>query len=464
MSNVRDFGAQGNARNDDTAAIEHALRDGDGTLQFPPGDYLISRTIVVELQRLGRFSIEGTGGAAKLIMSGPGSAFHLFGSHAATADPQGFEPGIWSRQRMPTVTNIEIEGRHPEASGFLVEGTMQSSFQGVLLRKLLDGIRVFRRARNVLISHCHIYDNRGIGVFLDRVNLHQAIITGSHISYCRRAGIKIAGSEIRNIQITGNDIEYNYDVNESESADIWIDSTADGSSVREGTISSNTIQAKVSPGGANIRMVGLNPEQNHKAGMFSISGNLIGSQETNVHLVACRGVIVGNNFIYSAARRNVLVEGSRHVVLNGNCFEHNPDYKEKQLALGVRIFESRDCTFSGSILQDSQTGQPTVDKFPPMDKAGLLEIVRSQRVNVNGCQILDGTPTGIHVEQSDHVAISGCTIVEPRADKLSVAAIRFKGPGRMNFATANTLQRGTQDVVLADAAANVKISDNLVDG
>ena len=43
MSNVRDFGARGDGRNDDTQAIRHAIEQGDGVLRFPRGDYLISR-------------------------------------------------------------------------------------------------------------------------------------------------------------------------------------------------------------------------------------------------------------------------------------------------------------------------------------------------------------------------------------------------------------------------------------
>ena len=45
MSNVRDFGAKGDGISDDTKAIEDALAKGDGTLQFPKGDYLITHTI-----------------------------------------------------------------------------------------------------------------------------------------------------------------------------------------------------------------------------------------------------------------------------------------------------------------------------------------------------------------------------------------------------------------------------------
>ncbi|HQU45615.1 MAG: hypothetical protein B7Z73_09860 [Planctomycetia bacterium 21-64-5] len=156
MSNVRDFGAAGHGRLDDTEAVLHALADGDGLLSFPPGTYLISRTIEVELARRGRFAIEGFGGTAKIVMAGPGPAFHLIGTHDKTADPAGFKPGVWTSQRMPTVANIEIEGRHAAASGFLLEGTMQATFEGVLLRELVDGIRLHGRARNLLVSHCHV--------------------------------------------------------------------------------------------------------------------------------------------------------------------------------------------------------------------------------------------------------------------------------------------------------------------
>ena len=88
---------------------------------------------------------------------------------------------------------------------------MQATFEGVLLRKLNHAIHIRDRARNVLISHCHLHDNRGAGIFLDHVDLHQIIVTASHLSYCKRGGIKIIGSQIRNLQITGTDIEYNFD-------------------------------------------------------------------------------------------------------------------------------------------------------------------------------------------------------------------------------------------------------------
>jgi len=323
------------------------------------------------------------------------------------------------------------------ADGFLIEGTMQATFEGVLIRNLRHGIRLFKRNRNVLISHCHIYHNTGVGVFLDAVNLHQINIASSHISYNRQGGIRVQGSEVRNFQITGNDIEYNnhnafkgFPPEAAEpTAEITIDCSAEKSSVREGTIASNTIQATYSAGGANVRFIGAagadaDGSLNRKAGMWTITGNLIGSQEINVHLVRCRGVVVSGNFIYSGHQRNVLVEGSKNIVLAGNCFEHNPDYTQKELCTGVRFVDSENINFNGSILHDCQAGKHTVPTEAKFEREGLLEVVRCKRVNVSGCQVLDGVPSGVFIDGSESVQITGCTIVDTREPKLMKEAVR----------------------------------------
>ena len=49
MTSIRDFGAVGDGRTDDTAAIEHALHNGEGSLVFPRGEYRITRTITIDL-------------------------------------------------------------------------------------------------------------------------------------------------------------------------------------------------------------------------------------------------------------------------------------------------------------------------------------------------------------------------------------------------------------------------------
>ena len=148
MSNVVDYGTTGDGVTDDTEAILHTLEAGDGTLQFPAGNYLITRTIPIQLDQRSRFSIDGCGGSAKILMAGEGPAFHLIGTHQQSADPASFNTDVWANQRMPTIQHLEIEGTHPDADGFWIEGTMQSTLVGILLRKLRNGIHIRQHARN----------------------------------------------------------------------------------------------------------------------------------------------------------------------------------------------------------------------------------------------------------------------------------------------------------------------------
>ncbi len=272
MSNVRDFGAVGDGVADDTAAIQHAIDQGDGWLEFPRGDYRITRTLELFPDRVGRIATSGLGAVAKLIMDASGPALLLRATHTGSADPRGFSDTHWDRERMPTVRDLEIEGRHPTADGIRLEGVMQPTLTGLLIREVRHAVHVTHRARNLTISNCHFFHNRGAGIYLDRVNLHQTVIIGSHISYCRLGGIRIENSEIRNLQITGNDIEYNndrsHDVETHErapSADIWIDVRPTGS-VREGTISGNTIQATNSSHGANLAFTAGTTRTPHEPG------------------------------------------------------------------------------------------------------------------------------------------------------------------------------------------------------
>jgi polygalacturonase len=463
MRSIRDFGAVGDGQADDTTSIQHAIKEHPGQLYFPPGDYLVSETIVVHLDEARRFGLTGATGCARIIMAGPGPAFHLKGTHKATAAPSGVTDTTWNHERMPTLANLEILGRHEEADGVLLEGTMQSTFEGVLLRELRHGIHARNRARNVLVSHCHIYNNRGVGIFLDDVNLHQVIIASSHISYNRGSGIKILNGEIRNVQITGNDIEYNYDREAGEdaapSAEIWIETSAEEATIREGTIASNTIQSRWSPKGANIYVLGKSPEHNHKAGMLAISGNLIGSQETNVHLISCRGISLSGNIIYSGHNRNMLVEGSRNITVTGNTFDHNPDYLPKELATGIRLVNSTDCTLSGNTIQDAFAGTHTVNTPARFRRTALVEAEQCVRLSLTGNQITDGTPYGVHLKACSFVNLNGCTIAEGRPDKKMKAAVRWEGKGEANMLGQCLLSKGTERVLHVDEAAGVQMRD-----
>ncbi len=472
MSNVRDFGAIGDGVTDDTDAIMHAIEDGNGALEFTRGEYRITRTLKFELATRGRTSIHGAGGVAKILMDGPGPAISLIGTHAKTADPAGFRSEEWQMERMPCIDGIEIEGKHPLADGIHIEGVMQPTLTRVLIREVQTAVRITSRARNVVINACHFFHNTGVGVHLDAVNLHQCIIADSHISYCRRGGIRIEDSEIRNLQITGNDIEYNNILShldkhpspeeEAEpTAEILID--VQSGSVREGTIASNTIQAKYSSNGSNIRFIGKSKDANHKMGMWTITGNLLGSQKNNIHLTSVWGVTITGNCIYSGHHRNILVEDSRNIIINSNNFGHNPDYHENELATGIRIVDSVNCVLSGILIQDAQAGQHTVKGVVPQTREALIELIRCERLTMTGSQILDGTPLGILLEDCSETLITGCSIIDQREEKKMTRGVQWTGTGTGNMLTNSRIAGASESAIHTETDAPVIQGGNSIE-
>ena len=429
MTQAGDFGATGDGQTDDTEALQHAIDEGVGELLLPRGDYRITKALVVNLSSVGRTAIRGEGGTARILMQGSGPAIVLQGTHTTTAAPDGFREAEWTHERMPMISQLEIVGQHVEADGIRIDGVMQPTITGVLLRKLRHGIQITGRARNVLISHCHIYHNLGVGIYLYGVNLHQTIISDSHISYCRLGGIRIERSEIRNLQITGNDIEYNNngghkvpDADGIPTAEIWLD--ASEGSIREGTICSNTIQATYSPDGANIRIIGQPKEKNAKVGMLAITGNLIGSQWNNIHMTTAQGVTICGNSIYSGHNRNLLIEDCTQIVVGDNCFGHNADYGvERELCTGVTLRNCRDSVFNGNILQDCLSGRHLYPEAPELQREALLELFDCCNMIISNCQILDSAPYGIRLKNCTNITMNAVTVDDRRTPPLQRSAV-----------------------------------------
>jgi hypothetical protein len=447
MSIAIQFGAKGDGKTDDTAALSHAIQAGDGNLVLPRGDYLISRPLYIPLQLHGRISISGAGGTARLIMAGAGPALHLVGTHQKSALPDHFVEGVWQKERMPAVRNLEIVGAHADADGIRIDGAMQPTLSGVLIRRCRHGIHLLSRDRNVLIADCHIYHNTGVGILFDRVNLHQTNIHGNHISYCKQGGIKIVGSEIRNIQICSNDIEYNFDLMAETSADVLFDCRE--GTVREGTIVGNTIQASKSPNGANVRLLG-NQEHPNAVGLLAITGNLIGSQETALHFKNSRGVVVSGNCIYSGYHNALLAEDSENLVLGANSIDHNPEYRGNSTDRVV-LRNCRNVSMTGLILQHTRAAE--------IETTASVEIANCQDVSVTGCQLLGVRNRGVIVQGGKRVRIAECNIRPRDGETGYIAPIVIDERAEHVLVVHNMMARGRDGLVLPERAG--RESDNV---
>lgn len=438
LRSVRDFGAIGDGVADDTAAIQQAVDSGLGDVRFSRGTYRISKSITVNLDASGPTAFVATG-TASIVMAGPGPAIRFVGTHGGSAAPKTVKDNVWKNQRSPMVDALEIVGEHPDACGIQAEGTMQLTITGVVIRKALHGIHLVKRNRNVIISDCHIYENRGVGVFYDDVNLHQSNIIGSHISYNGGGGIVIQSGEVRNVHIGTCDIEANMGGDGSQpTANVLLD--AAGGSIGEVAIVGCTIQhTHHAPNSANIRIdcesnaVSFTEETRH--GHVTIADNILSDVQVNIDIANTRGVAITGNTIWKGYESNLRVTHCESVVMSGNVFDQNPRYgagDEASAKLGILFDRCVGCTITGNHIAGTGEAQAAM-------------VVRNcSQFNITGCTILDCSPCGLLLENVTHSRISDCLIDQRGTAGTPTLSLRATG-GWSNMLVDNMLGCG-QDI------------------
>ncbi|MFO1006995.1 MAG: right-handed parallel beta-helix repeat-containing protein [Planctomycetaceae bacterium] len=395
---IKDFGATGDGDTDDSAAIQKAVDGGLKPLHFPAGTYRITKTIEIRLDKVGPLSITGDG-VARIQMEAAGPALRIVGSHQGTADPQTVTNTTWDRQRSPLIDGIEINGKHGEAGGIELSGTLQATLSRLTIRGVVHAIRLINRNRNVQISECHLYDNRGVGVFMDTVNLHQINIGNNHISYNRQGGIVARDSEIRNLQITGCDIEGN--VGDGPlAANVLLDCRR--GSVREGAITGCTLQHDHNfNGAANIRMLGASKENTSQVGTFVIGNNVLSDVKTNIHLKFARGIVIQGNSFWEGYDQNILAENCTQLLIGQNLFDRNPDQKDLLSRCTVELKECTDCVISGLRMHDIR------------GKNAALTLDSCSWCIVNNCMITDSGETLVDLMKCDNCRLNSCVFRAP---------------------------------------------------
>jgi hypothetical protein len=433
-SGVREFGAVGDGKVDDTAAIQKAIDAGIGQVRFPTGVYRLTRPLVIDLDRAGFTALDG-GGTARLVMAGPGPALRFIGTHEGSADPPQFKPNVWDRQRAPQVVALEILGDHPEACGIEAIGTMQLTLTRLVVRRTLHAIHLLKRNRNIIVADCHLYENRGIGIFYDNVDLHQSNIVGCHISYNAGGGVVAKGGNVRNIHIGTCDIESNQSATSAPTANVLIDCSGSVYGTGEVAITGCTLQHNnPSPDSANIRILGRSNDGRDGAlvreGNVTITGNVLSDVKVNVHLKDCRGVVVANNTFWQGYTHNLLVEDCTNIVIGPNNFDRNPryDYGNTQDANNPLVLRRcADCTLTGLHITN-------VWRNP----AGLL-IEDGRRINLTNCTILDCDGVGLLLRGVSQSRVSGCLIRDDRPGHADSVPMKLDG-GKDNLVSGNLVR------------------------
>ncbi|NLT70931.1 MAG: right-handed parallel beta-helix repeat-containing protein [Verrucomicrobiaceae bacterium] len=385
---------------DRTEDFRKQIAENGGTLLLEAGVHRITGTLEFALAGKGSAVIRPVGGRVTLIMDGPGPAIRIVGSHEGSASPKSFQPATWN-ETMPLVEDIEIVGNHAEADGIELVRTVEPILSKVSVRWCRTGIRLFERNRNVTISNVNLYENSGIGLYLDDVNLHQINVANSHISYNRGGGIVVRDGNVRNLHITGCDIEANMpgDDTATTTANILLDvsgSPEDKSrSIAEVAITGCTIQHssnysgrqfdKIAPGGANIRFLG---KELRPIDSVTISGNVLSDAELNIDLHTCLDITLTGNTFFAPNPDNLHVTNSKRVIVNGNTF--NPREFERP---GRIVFDScQDCIFSNNTLRAL------------LAEDGAVHVKSSTRMSLTD-NLLTESSGGIRIEESSDIVV-----------------------------------------------------------
>ncbi|MDB6074872.1 MAG: hypothetical protein JWO89_2512, partial [Verrucomicrobiaceae bacterium] len=335
-----------------------------------------------------------------------------------------------------------------EADGIEATGTMQLTVSRTTVRDCRHCVHLTKLNRNFIVTDCHFYNNRGIGVFYDNVNLHQSIIAGTHISYCKGGGVVNHGGNVRNVQIGTCDIEGNMSADSPPTANIWLDST--GGSIGEVTITGCTLQhSSKAPGCANIRIegAGADPslekrtgEKNTREGNVTITANVFSDIQLNVEIKNSRGITVTGNTFWEGFQHDLVVENSSHIVVANNNFDRNPRYAVNGFNAaennGIVFKGCSECMIQGNVVSGV------------MRQRAALDISDCSRLNIAHNSIFDSDGVGILLENVKQSLLSDCIVRDDRAEDVrsKEPSLKITG-GTDNMIGSNLLGNGK---VMAD--------------
>ncbi|MFN9593341.1 MAG: right-handed parallel beta-helix repeat-containing protein [Pirellulaceae bacterium] len=391
------FGPAGLAEDRDAqvdAWLDQLGRSG-GALLIPAGQYDLHRTLEIDLKRFGKVTIAAQG-PVTIRMHAAGPAIRLTGSLEGTADPQTQPPEIDPERGPRIASGIAIEGFHPEADGIELEGTMQAVIDAVQIRKVRHGIRLVKRNRNVILSNLHLYDNSGVGLFLDHVDLHQINLSASHLSYNRGGGLVVLGGNVRNLQVNGCDLEANMPADQmpTDAANLWIDCRPPGSSVAEVAVTGCTLQhssrsgsKRVAPGGANVRIWG---RADYQPNMLTLTGNLLSDTSISVDLVDVADATLTGNQFFTAEPLDLRMERCQRVIVSSSAFHP----RESDDSGGIILLDCQSCLLQTLICHRLRHGE------------AAIQLKDCRRCQVSGC-LVSQSRGGVRKEGGADVSVEG---------------------------------------------------------
>ncbi len=232
-------------------------------------------------------------------------------------------------------------------------------------------------------------------------------------------GIVVRPGNIRNLQITGCDIEGNMNAEGPPSANLLVDNSE--GTFGEGAIVGCTLQhTYLAPNSANIRFIGPADDEKIKVKNFLIADNALSDVAVNIELKGTRGITITGNTIWKGYSRDILVENSSNIIVADNVFDRNPSYMAYDSKRGLLFRNCNDCIVNGNIIKN------------PLHKSGGIILENCKRFNITNCSLFNCDGCGIFLDNVEHVRVSDCMVLDYRQDAKEKISLKLtKGKNNM---------------------------------
>ncbi|WP_123041922.1 right-handed parallel beta-helix repeat-containing protein [Cohnella candidum] len=354
---VRDFGAKGDGKADDTlkiqAAVDSVGKHGGGVVYFPNGVYKVSESIVVKRDLV---ALEGEGWGAELRMvKHPKRVVTIQGSRdnvvrnlkislgVANAVRNDQDVGVYVTSAASNfmVENVFGEGKGIMVRGSVVKGTIRNNR---IQNTLADGIHLTGGSRFILVtgnelSHTGDDSIAVVSYESQKALTMQVVIADNRVRNSLSRGIAHVGGY--QVEIRGNVIEG------TSSSGILVDRDGNYQTFAPvlTTIEGNTVTGAGTYGVRRGNQFGI--EVSKGASYVTISDNSVtGSKTRGISVIADRTSIRNN--VSSGNGDSGIQVGADDVVVAGNLIEKNGIY-------GFFAEDSDRLRFTGNRLTDNNT-------------------------------------------------------------------------------------------------------------
>jgi parallel beta-helix repeat protein len=363
---VKEAGARGDGKADDTAAIQAAVgrvgKDGGGVVYFPDGVYKVSGSIVVKHDRV---ALEGAGWGAEIQMvKHPKRVIVIQGSRNNIVRNLKISLGVANVQRHDEDVGIYVTSK---ARNFLIEGVYGNK-KAIMVRggvshgtirnntirdTLADGIHLTGGSRYILVTGNELThtgdDSIAVVSYESQKALTQhVVIAGNRIRNSLARGIAHAGGY--QVDIWDNSIEGTSSSGILADRDLNFGTFAAVNTTIEG----NTITGAGTFGKKRGNQFGI--ELSEGAANVTVFGNQVtGGKSRGISVSADNTVIRGNTSLNNGdSGLEISADGC---TVAGNRFENNGTY-------GFYAENSHQLIFSGNRLADNNTRKAkNIDNF-----------------------------------------------------------------------------------------------------